>query len=139
MSLLSFAKKAAGAKDDAKKASSKKPAKDVATKSDAKKKDSGKEATVVTPRPAGAIYLEPLITEKSLLNEGVYAFRVRPEASKGQIMASVATRYNVTPKAVRTLVVRPKARRRGATTGTTSAWKKAYVTLPQGKTIDLTV
>jgi len=132
MSLLSFAKKVTGTPETKAKPTKKAVAKDVAAPKSAKQEQA---PALVT----GAIYIEPLITEKSLANEGVYAFRVRPEASKGQIAASVQARYKVTPKMIRTLIVRPKARRRGATTGSTTAWKKAYVTLPAGKTIDLTV
>jgi len=136
MSLLSFAKKVSG-EEKAKTAAKSASKEETAKKSTAKPKKA--EVQVPDALPAGVVYIEPLITEKSLSSDGVYAFRVRPEVSKGQIMASVKSRYNVTPRMIRTLIVRPKARRRGATTGTTSTWKKAYVTLPKGKTIDLTV
>ncbi|MAF80767.1 50S ribosomal protein L23 [bacterium] len=131
MSLLSFAKKVAGTPEKKATPAKKAAAKDVAAKKPVKQAEAA-------PLVTGAIYIEPLITEKSLANDGVYAFRVRPEASKGQIATSVEARYKVKPKMIRTLIVRPKARRRGATTGSTTSWKKAYVTLPAGKTIDLT-
>jgi len=140
MSLLSFAKKVAGgdATDETKKPAAKKSEekKQAPATKEQVKKDTKSEPVMVVP--ASGLYMEPLITEKGFSTPGVYGFRVRTTASKRQIAETVEARYNVRPKAVRTLVVRPKARRRGATTGATAAWKKAYVTLPAGKTIDVT-
>ena len=67
------------------------------------------------------------------------AFRVRQSASKGQVAAAVHERYQIRPQSIRSLHVKPKHRRRGNTAGMTNAWKKVYVTLPPGKTIDLSV
>lgn len=90
---------------------------------------------------AGSLGLWPLVTEKSFSSSATprVVFRVHPRATKGQISRAVAQRYHVVPVAVRTVNLKPKQRRRGTTRGQTSAWKKAYVTLPAGKTIDVTV
>ena len=121
-------------------------AKKPATKR-ATKKAAGQDATTtavatVVPIHAGLIGLVPLVTEKTVRSQGaanVVAFRVRPGASKGQIMKAVADRYKVTPTHVRTMQMTPKRRIRGNTVGMTPAWKKAYVTLPAGSSIDLSV
>lgn len=126
MSLLSFAKKIAG----------RKPA--------VKKNLPNQEATTAAATGVvytGALGLVPLITEDSVVFHGdqqTVAFRVRLVATKRAIAAAVKGRFQVDPESVRILRVRGKARRRGQTSGASPAWKKAYVTLPAGKTIDVT-
>lgn len=125
MSLLSFAKKIAGRKPAVKKNL---PNQEVTTAA---------TGSVYT----GGLGLVPLITEDSVVFHGdqqTVAFRVRPAATKQAIAASVRGRFGVDPVSVRILRVRGKARRRGQTSGASPAWKKAYVTLPAGKTIDVT-
>lgn len=135
MSLLSFAKKIAGQKPTV-------AVKKTATKTGDKQPEAkSKETAAVTPLAVGTAYLEPLITEKSMMRQGkvnAYAFRVEKTVTKGQVAAAVIARYGIVPTMVRTLMMHPKRRRRGVTVGKTAAWKKAYVTLPAGKTIDLT-
>lgn len=135
MSLLSFAKKIAGQRPL--EAAKKTAAKTTAKQSEAKPK----EMAAVTSLALGTAYLEPLITEKSMMRQGkvnAYAFRVEKTVTKSQVAAAVTARYGIVPTMVRTLMMHPKRRRRGVTVGKTAAWKKAYVTLPAGKTIDLT-
>lgn len=105
-----------------------------------------KKKAAATPvlRGNAADWLEliPLITEKSVNRSGAHntvAFRVALSASKGRIARAVAARYGVKPTKIRTLTAMPKTRRRGVTQGSTVAWKKAYVSLPEGSSIDLTV
>lgn len=133
MSLLSFTKKIAGQRDQKETAKTKR----AATKT---------TATTDTPTPvslaAGYINLTPLVTEKSVAAQAganTVAFRVVAHATKGQVAAAIAERYQVVPRSIRSLKVKPKNRRRGNTYGQTNAWKKVYVTLPAGKTIDLSV
>lgn len=133
MSLLSFTKKIVG--QDQKKAA-KEPAKKAAAK-----KSAAADIAPMSPM-AGQINLTPLVTEKSVGQQGsltTVAFRVRLSASKGQVAAAIAERYKVTPRSIRSLHMNPKQRRRGNSTGMTNAWKKVYVTLPAGATIDLSV
>lgn len=139
MSLLSFAKKIAGS--DAAKASDKDQSNDAEAKVSVPTKvvPASAESKKLTVGPVSTVYIEPLVTEKSVnyqtLNNTV-VFRVVPEANKQQIKAAVVERYQLTPVAIRTTIMSPKQRRRGQTVGSTTSWKKAYVTLPAGKTID---
>lgn len=123
MSILSFATKKARAAD---------------TKKEAKQDVSEKAAVVVESVPA--LELIPHISEASVADQslGVYTFRVKPKASKLAISAAVNQRFGVAPVWVRTANVRGKTRRRGRTVGSSPNWKKAWVKLPAGKTIDLT-
>lgn len=92
------------------------------------------------PLSAGRINLRLAVTEKSIglqSTANTVMFRVRPEATKGQIALAVEERYKIRPEKVRTAVMAPKQRRRGKTEGWTAVWKKAYVTLPEGKNIEL--
>lgn len=86
----------------------------------------------------------PLITEKNteLMTIGQYTFEVAPEANKIQIREAVEKTFNVKVKAVNTLNVKPKTksrairRGRGRIEGQTPRWKKAYVTLVAGESLD---
>ncbi len=90
-----------------------------------------------------AILVKPLITEKmSLLSEskGQYGFRVALEAKKPAIKAEIERMYNVEVDKIRTLVVAGKRKSRftksGVSKGKTSNYKKAIVSLKDGKSID---
>lgn len=141
MSLLSFTKRIAGRN----KKQEKKPAARAAAKKTTKQPAPAAPAQAPTQQPTSGvprIALQPLITEKAVLQQGAantVAFRTHPKSTKHQIMQAVAVRYGVTPVSVRTAHMAPKRRTRGAATGRTNAWKKAYVTLPAGKTIDFSV
>jgi large subunit ribosomal protein L23 len=119
MSLLSLSKRILG-KDESK-ADGKKSA----------KKSADKKKTADVSVLAGRIGLTPIITEKSVNQQeySIVVFRVHPSATKHQIKMAVKEQYGVTPLDVRTAMFRPKVRRRGMTYGTTSFWKKAYVTV----------
>ena len=89
------------------------------------------------------ITIEPIVTEKATkltdkLNR--YTFRVSPEANKYQIKTLVEMLYGVKVKDVNTAVVRGKNKSRwtksGLLKGTTSAYKKAFITVADGETID---
>ena len=90
------------------------------------------------------IIIRPWITEKatSLIEKGQYVFEVAVEANKIQIRQAVEEIFGVQVKAVNTINVRGKLRRRrtrqGVTEGYTKARKKAIVTLtPDSKRIEL--
>lgn len=130
MSLLSFAKKIVGRQG-------KKGSQEISKKSGAATPVA--DSTGAASIHAGVLGLTPLITEDSVTLQGdrqTVAFRVRPSAHKGEIIAAVKSRFGAEPVSVRTLHVRGKLRRRGQSTGASNAWKKAYVTLPAGTTID---
>lgn len=89
------------------------------------------------------ITIQPIVTEAATkltdkLNR--YTFRVSPEANKFQIKSLVEELYGVKVEAVNTLVVRGKNKARytksGLLRGKTDKWKKAFITLAEGQTID---
>ena len=89
------------------------------------------------------IRIEPIVTEKATkLTEKLnrYTFRVSPEANKYQIKALVEKLYEVKVVNVNTAVVRGNNKSRwtksGLLKGSTSSYKKAYVTVGEGQTID---
>lgn len=85
------------------------------------------------------VLIRPLVTEKTSthLGEGTFAFEVGLNANKHQIANAIEDFYGVKVDTVRTLVVRGKSKRFGRHNGKRSNWKKAYVTLSAGETINL--
>lgn len=84
--------------------------------------------------------LRPIVTEKSttgLGNERTYAFKVGMAANKRDVKRAIESFYGVQVASVRTLVVRGKVKRSGRFSGKRSNWKKAYVTLADGHSINL--
>ena len=82
---------------------------------------------------------KPVITEKAtLLREGnIYTFRVDPRVNKIQIRQAIEALFDVRVKSVRTVSVPSKPRRQGVFAGRRSGWKKAYVTLQPGESIEV--
>ena len=87
--------------------------------------------------------VKPLVTEKVTdLTEkhNVFCFVVRPEANKLQIQNEVEALYNVKVVSVNTVNYAGKNKSRytkaGLLRGKTNAFKKAYVTLKEGESID---
>jgi|SRR4051794_7659422 len=85
------------------------------------------------------VLVRPLITEKStrLAEASRYSFEVHREANKIQIREAVEKVFGVKVKAVNTMNMPRKERRRGRIVGTVPGWKKAIVTLVEGETIDI--
>lgn len=90
------------------------------------------------------IMIKPIVTEKATqLTErrNQYTFRVSPEANKYQIKALVEKLYGVKVVSVNTANMRGKNKSRwtksGLLRGKTEAFKKAYVTVGEGQTIDI--
>lgn len=86
------------------------------------------------------VLVRPLVTEKTtsqLQASSEYAFEVAPEANKIQIKEAVEAFYRVTVEDVRTLVVRGKMKRSGRTVGKRKNWKKAYVRLAEGQSLNV--
>lgn len=83
------------------------------------------------------IILQPIVSEKSYgrMTEKIYQFKVAKSANKHQIKEAVEALFKVRVTAVRTLNVRPKAKRRGVFKGFTPAWKKAIVCLHKDDSI----
>lgn len=90
-----------------------------------------------------AYIVKPVVTEKvNTLTEKLnqYCFIVNPKANKFQVKAEVEARYNVTVTSVSTSNYAGKNKSRytktGLLRGKTAAFKKAFVTLKAGDTID---
>lgn len=84
--------------------------------------------------------VRPVVTEKSSAAYGArqeYAFMVEPDATKPQIKEAIERLFDVRVKKVRTAQQRKKARSMGKTKGTRARWKKAYVSLREGDTIEI--
>lgn len=78
----------------------------------------------------------PCLTEKGdLLKEtnGQVVIKVNPTANKIQIRKAVEKIFNVKVEKVRTANVHGKQKRVGRHSGYTSGWKKAVITLKEGK------
>ena len=85
------------------------------------------------------VLIAPHVTEKTSLamqNSNQYTFRVRRDANKADIRQAVELMFDVKVKAVQVLNEPGKSRRFGKLMGRTQDWKKAYVSLMQGQTID---
>ena len=84
--------------------------------------------------------VRPVVTEKSSEAYGArqeYAFMVDPKATKPQIREAIERLFDVRVKKVRTAQQRKKARSMGRTRGTRAGWKKAYVSLHEGDSIEI--
>lgn len=95
-------------------------------------------------RDVRMVIKKPLITEKGTeLKESKnrYIFKVDVNANKRQIKQAVEELFNVRVKDVRTAVYRGKPKtvmnKSGRFTGSGSTWKKAFVTLAEGESIDV--
>lgn len=81
----------------------------------------------------------PWFSEKALIatERGVYAFAVRPSATKPEIAGAIKEIYNVAPRAIRivNLPAKHKMMRTRRGIGTRAARTKAYVYLNAGDTI----
>ena len=89
------------------------------------------------------ISIKPIITERATkLSEqrNCYTFRVSPDADKFQIKKLVEQLYGVMVESVNTAIMRGKNKSRwtksGLLKGKTSRWKKAYVTVADGQSIE---
>ncbi len=78
----------------------------------------------------------PCLTEKGdqlQENYGKAVIKVDRNANKVEIREAVEHIFNVKVATVRTAMVRGKLKRVGKNMGRTSNWKKAYITLKEGK------
>ena len=85
---------------------------------------------------AHRILLEPVITEKNTLR-GTYAFLVHPHANKQQIKDAISRVYGMNPIKVNIVRMKGRSVRRGAIYGKQAKTKKAIVTFPKGKSIEV--
>jgi large subunit ribosomal protein L23 len=82
----------------------------------------------------------PVITEKATMasEHGAVVFEVSIDANKPAIKEAVETLFGVKVKAVNTTITKGKAKRFRGIKGRRADVKKAYVTLEEGNTIDVT-
>lgn len=82
----------------------------------------------------------PIITEKATLASEANAvvFEVAMDANKPTIKQAIEDLFNVKVKAVNTLITKGKVKRFKGKPGRRRDVKKAYVTLVEGNTIDVT-
>jgi len=97
------------------------------------------EHEIATRRGVYGVLITPLITEKSSRDEqyNKYAFAVTGQATKNEISKAVETRYNVKPIKINVVNNLGKIKRFGRTIGKQKDWRKAIVTLPKGKSINV--
>ena len=86
------------------------------------------------------VIVGPHITEKSTLvsEHNAVVFKVAGDATKPAIKAAVEALFNVTVKAVNTMVVKGKTKKWKGAPYKRSDVKKAIVTLAEGQSIDVT-
>jgi large subunit ribosomal protein L23 len=82
---------------------------------------------------------KPIITEKSTMasENGAVVFEVAIDSNKPQIKEAVEALFGVKVKAVNTTITKGKTKRFKGTLGRRKDVKKAYVTLEEGNTIDV--
>lgn len=86
------------------------------------------------------ILRKPILTERSAMfnaQSGGVVFQVHPDANKAEIKGAVESIFDVKVSAVRTSNFLGKFKRMNKGSGTKPAWKKAYVTLQEGHSIDV--
>jgi large subunit ribosomal protein L23 len=87
-----------------------------------------------------SVLLAPHVSEKGArLQEqsNQVVFRVRPDANKDEIRRAVELMFEVKVADVRVANVRGKVKRFGQMMGKRGNWKKAYVRLAEGQSIDM--
>ncbi len=86
-----------------------------------------------------SVLIAPHVTEKTSLamqNHNQYTFRVRRDATKTDIRKAVELMFEVKVAGVQVVNEPGKTRRFGRHAGRTQDWKKAYVSLAAGQSID---
>ena len=83
---------------------------------------------------------KPIITEKATLasETGAVVFEVARDSNKLQIKEAVEALFGVRVKSVNTVVVKGKSKRFRGIKGCRKTVKKAYVSLEEGNSIDVT-
>ncbi|MBY6002499.1 50S ribosomal protein L23 [Salipiger bermudensis] len=82
---------------------------------------------------------KPIITEKSTMasENGAVVFEVSIDATKPQVKEAVEALFGVKVKAVNTTITKGKVKRFRGQLGRRNDVKKAYVTLEEGNSIDV--
>ncbi|XBE78054.1 50S ribosomal protein L23 [Mesomycoplasma ovipneumoniae] len=81
----------------------------------------------------------PILTEKSyqLMSQGVYSFKVSPTTNRSETKKAVEYIFNVKVEKVNIFTVPKKEKKLGKSRGFSTKYKKAFVKLKSGYTINL--
>jgi large subunit ribosomal protein L23 len=85
------------------------------------------------------VLLAPHVSEKSTMaaeNANTVVLKVATDATKLEIKEAAKKLFEVEVDSVRTVNVKGKTKRHGASFGKRKDWKKAYVVLKEGQDID---
>ena len=100
------------------------------------------QATKFNPERLMTMLLAPIVSEKATFiadKHNQVIFRVRPDATKGEVKAAVELMWKdkkVEVESVQIVNVHGKAKRFGAFKGRRRNWKKAYVSLKPGQELN---
>ncbi len=85
------------------------------------------------------IVFGPHVTEKAVSgsDSNIHTFKVAITATKRDIKNAVESLFEVKVDAVRTVKVKGKSKNFGKRQGTRKDWKKAYVRLAEGQSLDI--
>ena len=86
------------------------------------------------------VLVSPHVSEKSAMNaqnNNQYVFKVQKTATKVEIRKAVEALFEVKVSNVQTSIAKGKVKRSGKFLGKRKDWKKAYITLAEGSTIDM--
>jgi large subunit ribosomal protein L23 len=86
-----------------------------------------------------SVLIRPRISEKAAriqAKHNQYVFEVATDATRGDVKEAVETLFKVKVDGVQVLNVKGKAKGFRGRPGQRSAWRKAYVTLADGQSID---
>ena len=104
-----------------------------------RKKDKQEKKARRVVGSAYKILIKPIVSEKATVLgvENKYVFQVSKKANKRVISVAIQAVYGIKPKKINIVNLYGKVRKYGRVTGRTSDKKKAIVTLPAGKTIQI--
>ena len=83
-----------------------------------------------------SVLQKPIFTERSSLIENKYVFQVLPTAKKSCVKQAVEKMYGVDVKKVNVMNYKPVKKIFGRRRGVTKGFKKAYVTIEKGQSIN---
>lgn len=85
------------------------------------------------------VLINPLITEKASIEGtlGKYTFEVSLDSNKVEVSKAIEEVYGIKPVSVNVVRMEGKKVRHGRSVGRRKDWKKAIVTLPKGKSINI--
>ena len=85
------------------------------------------------------VLLSPRVTEKTARVGDIsnqYVFQVAPDANKAEVRAAVEELFEVNVESVRIVNVKGKSKSFRMRPGKRNDWKKAYVRVQEGQTLD---